>query len=424
MQQEIKEIPSVLQKEPKISEEIRPVSVSSVQKKKLEIAEEIKAVPKQKLEITEEVKPVSLDEDIGSGWDDDVEWISINDESNQPKVEPIKPTLLKKEGPKPQETGWDDFDAWDTIEDPEEPKPVKTQTKEAAWGGWGSWDVTSVLSAATESVSKLTSAIETGIGAPSPEEMAQIQTPQKTDDIPESMFGFGNLINGMSQVVNSGLDTLETIGKKTMEVLQEGDPRLEKKRNLLGLGNDKPCLSQVLREAKEKADTNMDIPCEEKVQVRKIHFESLFDDYQGLVHLEALEMLSKQCEIKLSTIVETLEGGNLEEFQETMTQVKELCELPDEEDEEQLNLDEIKLKLKTVVDELNIQINFEKLLNIWMEVEDQIKGVDTDAEVHRKAIDTLAQITSAGVEQFHKCAELLLVKDRRSTADEADSLVQ
>jgi len=43
-------------------------------------------------------------------------------------------------------------------------------------------------------------------------------------------------------VLTGGLDTLETIGKKTMEVLQEGDPGLMKKRALF---SGKPVLSQV-----------------------------------------------------------------------------------------------------------------------------------------------------------------------------------
>jgi len=45
-----------------------------------------------------------------------------------------------------------------------------------------------------------------------------------------------------SKVLTGGLDTLETIGKKTMEVLQEGDPGLKKKRALF---SGKPVLSQV-----------------------------------------------------------------------------------------------------------------------------------------------------------------------------------
>lgn len=49
-----------------------------------------------------------------------------------------------------------------------------------------------------------------------------------------------------TKVIAGGLDTLETIGKKTMEVLQDGDPGLAKKRAMLGLDHgDKPILSQV-----------------------------------------------------------------------------------------------------------------------------------------------------------------------------------
>lgn len=47
-------------------------------------------------------------------------------------------------------------------------------------------------------------------------------------------------------IVSSGLNTLETIGKKTMDVLQEGDPGLKKKRALFSSREpDKPTLSQV-----------------------------------------------------------------------------------------------------------------------------------------------------------------------------------
>lgn len=49
-----------------------------------------------------------------------------------------------------------------------------------------------------------------------------------------------------SSVINRGLDTLETLGKKTMDVLQEGDPGLKKKRALLFADQDKPVLSQVV----------------------------------------------------------------------------------------------------------------------------------------------------------------------------------
>lgn len=45
-------------------------------------------------------------------------------------------------------------------------------------------------------------------------------------------------------------------------------------------------------------------------------------------------------------------------------------------------------------------------------------------EVFQNAISSLAQFTAYSVERFHKTAELLLIKPRRSTVNEADSLVQ
>lgn len=45
-------------------------------------------------------------------------------------------------------------------------------------------------------------------------------------------------------------------------------------------------------------------------------------------------------------------------------------------------------------------------------------------ELFQKAISALAQFTAYSVERFHKTAELLLIKERRSTVNEADSLVQ
>lgn len=70
-----------------------------------------------------------------------------------------------------------------------------------------------------------------------------------------------------------------------MEVLQEGDPGLKKKRAMLGLDSgDKPVLSQVLREAKVKAEEQDKIR-EQKKEAKEIHYENLFDDFEGSVFL-------------------------------------------------------------------------------------------------------------------------------------------
>lgn len=210
-----------------------------------------------------------------------------------------------------------------------------------------------------------------------------------------------------------------------MEVLQEGDPGFKKKKAFLGLEDDKPVLSQVLREAKEKAEEENKFLQERHFET-KAHYETLFDDHQGLVHLEALEMLSKQCDIKLESLLESKEGNELTEFQETLAQIKELCEIPDDDEElDNLTIDIVKDRLESGLSELNVNITYENLLKTWNEIDIWLNDVSlVEKDIHLNSITTLAKLTAISVEQFHKAGELLLVKDRRSTVDEADSLVQ
>jgi hypothetical protein len=75
-------------------------------------------------------------------------------------------------------------------------------------------------------------------------------TEQPSSENPKSSFNvMGNVLKFVEStggmIVNSGLNTLESIGKKTMDVLQEGDPGLKKKRALFAREPDKPTLSQV-----------------------------------------------------------------------------------------------------------------------------------------------------------------------------------
>ncbi|XP_043263301.1 protein FAM114A2 isoform X2 [Colletes gigas] len=324
----------------------------------------------------------------------------------------------------------------------------ETQNSSKGWG-WGNWDVNSLINTASAGVSTLTSHVSHGltlleesIAIPKDSTFTNtegLEDPVINDDNTDqseelSSFGFGNLISGVSsitklvestgsKVMTGGLDTLEAIGKKTMEVLQEGDPGLKKKRAFFMNEADKPILSQVLREAKDKAET-IEKTIEEKQNMRKIHFESLFDDYQGLVHLEALEMLSKQSNIKIQQYLNSLNMTELNSVQETLAEVKELCEL-DDSDEKEDGVDDLKLRLQEACNDLGINITYEKLYNISEEFEAYLTlpVTHTDREIFEHAISVLAQFTAFSMERFHKTAELLLIKDHRSTVNEADALV-
>ncbi|XP_063895552.1 protein FAM114A2 [Helicoverpa armigera] len=443
------------------------------------------------------------------GWDD----FDIED------IEPIVPQITKSipaknktkleeqlgktiEDVKSQDTGWDDFDDWgqddaaaDTqkiappkpqrqLSQPAQPEPniqevtdrlAAASTGGSGWG-WG-WSVDSLLSTATAGITNITNQVsqgistvlETGIGAPDPEELARINRTSKDNDSKVSKpdnepstpserrpevgseeaggntgdaFQFGSLFSGVTKfvettgtkVIHGGLDTLETIGKKTMEVLQDGDPGLAKKRALLGLGaNDKPVLSQVLREAKAKAEED-DRVREEKREAKEVHYENLFDDFEGLVHLEALEMLSKQVSMRIEERIRSVDADKRQDIKETLQQVAELCEMPEEDEEEEESPsaglskpDAFHERLQTATQDLGLKLQFQPLVKQYTEILAYITSLEADVQiksVYKRGVSCLAQSTALSVEQYHKAAEMLLVKPRRSTADEADALTQ
>ncbi|KFB35979.1 AGAP004464-PA-like protein [Anopheles sinensis] len=348
--------------------------------------------------------------------------------------------------------------------------------KQSSSGGqsWGSWKpswggaAVSFLSTASKSVASITTnitqVIESGIGVPNPEDLARRQAEMEAkmkaegyhreesegaESTPsakpsDDRFGFDQLVSGVTQisskVITGGLDTLEGIGKKTMTILQENDPGLLNKRKLLGLQpNDGVILSQVLREAKAKTEEReRNLKQIQKHQYKKrLHFETLFDDYHGLVHLEALEMLSKQAALKLESLMAPLTGKALEELQETMAEVKELCELPDMDHDDadgRHTADELEAKLKEAIVDLDpsVKVDFGEIVKSWTEYTAWIDGGDDDGQaegrtaqdIFERAMRALAQTTALCVLRMHKLAEILLISEHHSTATEADVVVQ
>ncbi|CAH0389049.1 unnamed protein product [Bemisia tabaci] len=339
------------------------------------------------------------------------------------------------------------------------PEKYAANQQQGNQDGWFGWGVTNILSSATEGLSSITSnvtsAFESTIGAPDPSEILLAQkelgdsnapeksTSKEPTEIPKEedsvSFG-GNLFSVSSwtkfvestgnKVLTTGLDTLETIGKKTMEVLQEGDPGLKKKRAKLRefvAEPGKPVLSQVLREAKEKAETSSR-KNESALIESKANFEILFDDFEGLVHLEALEMISKQCQIKLDSLALTFSGKEATNFKETLLEIEEFCELP--EDDESISKEamadnaQFKLKIKEVLTQLDVEIQYSKLLEASDSVENRLnKDFTNPLELHQIIISSLAEICAAAMLIFHRAAEMLVIKQKHSTVSETESLM-
>ncbi|XP_017119246.1 protein FAM114A2 [Drosophila elegans] len=333
--------------------------------------------------------------------------------------------------------------------------PPTAASASSSWGLWGG-KLSSVLSTATEGLGTITTQVNQGlnqiIGVPDPEELARINVAEKAEiaakepapekdkaaeehheDENESSpaFGLGFVTNLGSKVLNTGLDTLEGIGKKTMTILQDNDPKLMNKRKLLGLDANAPNLSAVLLEAKKDAD-QMELSLQQlqlEKQKAQLRFEVLFENYCGLVHFEALEILSKESRLKLDNLLDAVSGNALAELQETINEVKELLDMEDldVESEGDYEPQELNERLADTIKDAELGIQFEDIAKHWTQSLDWLNSEEASSgdleQAYAKSIHALSEACALEMCKLHKIAELLLVKPHHSTANEVDGVV-
>lgn len=335
----------------------------------------------------------------------------------------------------------------------EEPVPVQQEEQQQSrWSPWGgafsmiSNASKSVASITTQVSQSITSAIENSINIPEPEEMAKIHAEDRkmskqsdssenpaADEKPttdDRTFKLDSIVSGVSQMssklVSGGLDTLEGIGKKTITILQESNPDIKNK--IRGINNQQN-LSDILKEAKDRSDENSANPKEsDSNTIKQVSFDILFEDFKGTVFLEALGILANQSKMKIDMVMKPLDGKALKEIEETLAEVKELCELPDiEVGDDDIAIDQMEEKLKSLVEDLNIQLNFKELISCLLKIKEWLDNLDKDAtgqSIYTKSIESLANVCALSLGTLHKLAELLLSLDHRSTSDESDSVTQ
>uniref|UniRef100_I3M8T5 Family with sequence similarity 114 member A2 n=1 Tax=Ictidomys tridecemlineatus TaxID=43179 RepID=I3M8T5_ICTTR len=296
-------------------------------------------------------------------------------------------------------------------------EPVSKDVPQTGWGYWGSWGK-SLLSSASATVATVGQGIsnviekaETSLGIPSPSEIsaevkfAAGETNAKENESSSPVMGPFGVFSTIStavqstgkSVISGGLDALEFIGKKTMDVIAEGDPGFKRTK---GLMNRNSTLSQVLREAKEKEElwTSNEVTMETD---KKTHYGLLFDEFQGLSHLEALEMLSRESEIKVKSILNSLSGEELEALKFELEQLKEafsLAEFCEEEEEEKKGDEDFTKEVTELFSQLHVSSKPEKLARVSCFFLD----------IHAFAIRSLAELTACSIELFHKTAALVL----------------
>lgn len=334
--------------------------------------------------------------------------------------------------------------------------PTETTVAQGGWGSWGSWGK-SLLSSATATVatvgqglSQVIEKAESSLGIPSPTELsAQVEEEEQKElassaeadvDGADEVSAVGSAMGMLTSltsavqitgktVLSGGLDALEFIGKKTMDVIAEGDPGFKKTK---GLMNRNLTLSQVLREAKEREEQQTeDEAASEKKPVA--HYGVLFDQFQGLSHLEALEILSRDSESKVKSVLTTLSGDEQQQLREELKLIKDsfsMMDFDDDELDEKHDQDgsEFQKELTGVLDGLAVSGPADKLCKASKDArnqalissgEDEDQSITTVEDLHAGGIRSLAELTAGSIELFHKLAEMILT----SRADPAATVL-
>ncbi|XP_041314917.1 protein NOXP20 isoform X3 [Pyrgilauda ruficollis] len=253
--------------------------------------------------------------------------------------------------------------------------------------------------------------------------------------------------NTGKSVLSGGLDALEYIGKTTMNVLAESDPGFKRTKTLMARTVS---LSQLLREAKEKEKQRR---AQQVTVERTAHYGLLFDEFQGLSHLEALEILSNESEAQIQSHLATLDGEQLETVKNDLIAIKEIF-VPKELDDEVVQTqkadtgEEFVSMLTELLFELHVAATPDKLnkarkkAHEWLEeaslstpvnIEEELSEkpeepgeektqkdnkIESDKteidksktveEIYMLSIESLAEVTARCIEQLHKVAELIL----------------
>ncbi|XP_016360125.1 protein NOXP20-like [Sinocyclocheilus anshuiensis] len=352
------------------------------------------------------------------------------------------------------------------------------ESKPKGWSSWGSWGK-SLLTTATSTVGQGLSSVKEKAGvalrirqSSSCEEAEEAHEHSGTETAEhvhseEVHRGVLSTISSAVQntgksVITGGLDALEFIGKKTMNVLAESDPGFKKTKILM---QRTVSLSQMLKEAKEKERERLS---SQMVTEPTAHYGILFDDYQGLSHLEALEILSNESEGRVQEYLFSLEEEDLEVLKKELIAIKEIFITHEEEEadaasgENAADGEKFVSVLTELLFELHVAATPDKLNKARIKAHDWVREVEQSrkdvknvteelkeessttcpapekeeqkeeekkekgeegeheennakdgnsnalSKVYMSSVGSLAEVTARSIEQLHKVAELIL----------------
>ncbi|CAF3309223.1 unnamed protein product [Rotaria socialis] len=361
--------------------------------------------------------------------------------------EESSPTILKKHNVK---------DAHYVLDRLAAQSPTRTPHWHNPWSNLGSF-----LSTAKQSVSTLTStvsegfsavieSVEAGLGAPDPQQLAEMNRmafkikgeTSDSEDEPDAStsqteendaitnhdgwlnaLSFDKLTTTGMKVVSGSLDVLETVGRKTYDVINEADPDFKGTRRLLGKQNH-PTLSEIIREAqyeKELMSTSN--------QNEPASFFHLLEKNHGLAHFEALELLS----IQSATILQSMIHGN----KKLLDDIAIYFQINDDDDDDELTINDnnehdiptlevLSQKFTAYQTQLRSTVSVDRLLEVYESANQFIKEWEwMDTELDQKtlfdeAINSLAILCASIIEYYHKTAQLFFMGCKSLTSFSID----
>ncbi|XP_016136174.1 protein NOXP20 isoform X2 [Sinocyclocheilus grahami] len=284
------------------------------------------------------------------------------------------------------------------------------ESKPKGWSSWGSWG-RSLLTTATSTVGQGLSSVKEKAGvalrirqSSSCEEAEEAHEHSGTETAEhvhseEVQRGVLSTISSAVQstgksVITGGLDALEFIGKKTMNVLAERDPGFKKTKILM---QRTVSLSQMLKEAKEKERERLS---SQMVTEPTAHYGILFDDYQGLSHLEALEILSNESEGRVQEFLSSLEEEDLEVLKKELIAIKEIFITHEEEEadaasgENAADGEEFVSVLTELLFELHVAATPDKLNKARIKAHDWVREVEQSRKDVKNVTEELKEESS------------------------------
>ncbi|KAJ4930283.1 hypothetical protein JOQ06_019288 [Pogonophryne albipinna] len=262
------------------------------------------------------------------------------------------------------------------------------------------------------------------------EQPAEAPTPSQST---VSQGGWGYWGSWGKTILSTATATVATVGQGLTQVI-------EKAETSLGIPSPTELSARVEEEQKEQAECR-EVPGDGSAAVESAF--GMLSSLTSVVQSTALEILSRESESKVKSVLTTLSGDERVQLRADLELIKEsfsLVEFDDEEVDEKTDEDgsEFERELTESLEGLSVTATAEKLSKACRSTcsqitdmtkpeqeeegsEEGVKKTLSVEEVHAAAIRSLAELTARSIELFHKLAEMILFSN---SSTEASALSQ